>query len=433
MKISIVGTGYVGLVTGTCFAELGHEVLCIDNNEEKINTLKDGGIPIYEPGLKELVTKNTKEKRLSFSTSIKQAVNENEMIFVAVNTPPLDDGSADLCYVEAVSKEIAENLTDYRIIVSKSTVPVETGKWIKKTIQKYAPKDVEYDVASNPEFLREGRAVEDFLNPDRVVIGGESKKAEQKMRELYKPLEDKTEILVTNIESAELIKHASNSFLALKISYINAVANVCEKTNADIKEVAGGMGLDKRIGKHFLNAGVGFGGSCFPKDLSAFIKISEELGYDFSLLKEVKKINALQKDLILGKIKELVWNLRGKIVGVLGLAFKPDTDDMRNAPSIDIIKNLIEQGAQVKAYDPQAVHNAKKVLPEQVKYTENLYDAARDSDVLVILTGWREFKDMDLQRIKSELLDPPCIVDGRNIFEPKEMKKKGFNYLGVGR
>ncbi len=433
MKTAIVGTGYVGLVSGTCFAELGHEVICVDNNEEKIKVLREGGIPIYEPELKELVEKNVKAGKLSFSTDIKEALKKSDVIFVAVNTPPLPDGSADLCYVEDVSKEIAQNLPGYRVIVSKSTVPVETGKWIKKTIDRYAPDGAEYDVASNPEFLREGKAVYDFLNPDRVVIGVESDRAKEKMLELYKPLKDKTEILVTNIESAELIKHASNSFLAMKISYINAIAKICERTEADVEEVARGMGLDERIGKHFLQAGAGFGGSCFPKDLSAFIDIAGKLGYDFSLLKEVEKINAAQKKGMVEKCKSMLWNLNGKKIAVLGLAFKPDTDDMRNAPSIDIINDLLQEGALLRACDPQASENAKKILPDSVTYCADAYEAAQGCDLLLIITDWEEYQQMDLGRIKKALNDPPSIVDGRNVFEPGEMKKRGFNYTGVGR
>lgn len=440
MKVAIVGTGYVGLVTGACLSEIGHEVLCIDNNEEKIKTLIEGGIPIYEPGLEALVKKNVDAGKLTFSTDIKKGVAEYEIIFVAVSTPPLPDGSSDLCYVEAVSKEIAENMKEYRVIVSKSTVPVETGKWIKKTVEKHAPKDVEYDIASNPEFLKEGKAIDDFLNPDRIVIGVESDRAKEAMLKLYDPLKDKTTILVTTIESAELIKHASNSFLALKISYINAVANICEKTKADIKEVALGMGLDKRIGRDFLEAGVGFGGSCFPKDLSAFISISKKLGYDFKLLEEVEKINTYQANLILEKVKNAVWNLKGKIIGVLGLAFKPDTDDMRNAPSIGILKQLCEGGAKIHAYDPvvknhPALHDLTVDYPEGsgLTYKEDIYETAKGCDALLILTDWQEFKEMDLKRIKKELVDPPTIIDGRNIFEPDQMKKEGINYTGVGR
>ncbi|MBN2406535.1 MAG: UDP-glucose/GDP-mannose dehydrogenase family protein [Elusimicrobia bacterium] len=435
MKVAIVGTGYVGLVTGACLAEIGHEVLCIDNNEEKIKILKSGKMPIYEPGLDELVEKNVKAKRLKFSTDIKEGVKAAELLFVAVSTPPLPDGSADLCYVEAVSKEIAENMTDYRIVVSKSTVPVETGMWIKRTIEKYAPKGVEYDVASNPEFLREGKAISDFLNPDRIVIGVESDRARKKMLELYSPLKDRTHILVTNIESAELIKHASNSFLALKISYINAVANVCEKTKADIKEVALGMGFDKRIGKDFLEAGAGFGGSCFPKDLSAFIKIAERLGYDFKLLKEVQDINRKQADLIVQKVKDNFMTLNGKTIAVLGLAFKPDTDDMRNAPSIDIIKKLIQEGARIRAYDPVATENAKHAIGQEgsVLYHSDMYSAVKGAEAILILTDWGEFKEMDFDRLKKELGAKLTIIDGRNMFEPAQMKELGINYIGIGR
>ncbi|MDA3793084.1 MAG: UDP-glucose/GDP-mannose dehydrogenase family protein [Elusimicrobia bacterium] len=433
MKVAIVGTGYVGLVSGTCLAEMGHNIMCIDNNEEKIKTLENGDIPIYEPGLKELVEKNRKEGRLSFSTSVKEGVKKCDVIFVAVHTPPLPDGSANLCYVEEVSREIAENMDDYRIIVSKSTVPVETGKWIKRTVDKYAKEGAEYDVASNPEFLREGKAIDDFLNPDRVVIGVESDRARQMMSELYAPLKDKTEILITNIESSELIKHASNSFLAMKISYINAVSNICEKTDADIEEVARGMGLDKRIGNKFLQAGVGFGGSCFPKDLSAFIKIAEKLGYDFSVLKEVQKINKNQRGLVIEKIRKSLWNLNNKNIGVLGLAFKADTDDMRNAPSIDIINQLVKEGASVKAYDPEAAENAKKILPGAITYCEDVYETVKDSDLLLILTDWKQIVEMDMKKVKELLAEPATIVDGRNVFEPEEMEKLGIKYTSIGR
>jgi len=432
MKVAVIGAGYVGLVSGACFSEIGHEVICIDNNSEKIEKLKSGGIPIYEPGLEDLVKRNVAAGRLSFSTSVKEGVEKCEVIFVAVNTPPLPDGSADLCYVEAVSREIAENLTGYRVIVSKSTVPVETGIWIKRTIGRYSPDGAEYDVASNPEFLREGKAIGDFLNPDRVVIGVESERARDKMLELYEPVSSKTEILVTSIESSELIKHASNSFLALKISYINAVATICEKTGADIREVARGMGLDSRIGNQFLQAGAGFGGSCFPKDLSAFIKIAEKLGYDFRLLKEVQDINDYQRGVVLEKVRNALWNLRGKTVAVLGLAFKPDTDDMRNAPSIDIIRSMVEEGARVRACDPEAEENAKKLLPGEVKYFKGAYATAEGADLLLILTDWEEYRSMDLKRIKGLLAQPSIIVDGRNIFDPEDMKRLGITYYGIG-
>ncbi len=432
MKVAVVGAGYVGLVSGTCFADMGHEVICIDNDRDKIRTLESGGVPIYEPGLGELIDENVKAGRLKFSDSVKEGVSSSEIIFVAVNTPPLPDGSADLCYVEAVSREIAENLDSYRLIVSKSTVPVETGTWIKRTVEKYSPEGAEYDIASNPEFLREGVAVKDFLHPDRVVIGVESRKAADKMKELYAPISERTEILITSIESSELIKHASNSFLALKISYINAVAGICERTGADIREVARGMGLDKRIGGSFLNAGAGFGGSCFPKDLSAFIKISEKLGYNFSLLKEVQRINEYQRGLMVEKARNSLWNLRGKTIGVLGLAFKPDTDDMRNAPSIDIIRKMIEEGAVVKACDPKAVPNARKILPGDIKYCDGPYDTAEGADLLMIITDWDEYKNMDLEIIRDKLASPPTIIDGRNIFEPEAMKELGINYTGVG-
>ncbi|MGB3114179.1 MAG: UDP-glucose/GDP-mannose dehydrogenase family protein [Candidatus Omnitrophota bacterium] len=339
MKLTIIGTGYVGLVTGTCFAELGNDVICADNDEKKIELLSGGGMPIYEPGLEELVRKNCKQNRLRFSTDIEEAVNASEVIFICVGTPPRDDGSADLTGIERVSRAIAGCINSYKLVVEKSTVPVETGGWVERTINMFKKEGMEFDIASNPEFLREGSAVEDFMNPDRVVIGVESKKAEEILRELYKPLD--TRILVTNIKGAEIIKHASNSFLATKISFINALSNICDKVGADIDEVAEGIGLDPRINTHFLKAGIGFGGSCFPKDLKAFIHISEKLGYRFDLLKEVESINDAQKEVAVKKISDMLWNLPDKVIGVWGLSFKPNTDDIRSAPSIDIIKRLL--------------------------------------------------------------------------------------------
>jgi len=329
-NVCVIGTGYVGLVTGACLSELGHKVICVDNDISKIALLKKNKIPIYEPGLEEIVKKNTKNKRLSFTAKIKEGVEKSEIIFIAVGTPPRDDGSADLSYVEIVAREIAENMNTYKLIVDKSTVPVETGERGEMTIKRNIKKNIDFDVASNPEFLREGSAVYDTFNPDRIVVGVKTKKAETLLKELYSPI--KAPVLVTDIKSAEIIKHASNSFLAMKISYINAVANICEKTGADIVKVAEGIGMDSRIGKSFLNAGIGFGGFCFPKDLEAFYWISKKVGFDFKLLKEVKEINEYQRALLLKKIEEAVWNLKGKTIGILGLAFKPETDDMRFAP-----------------------------------------------------------------------------------------------------
>ena len=430
MKICIIGSGYVGLVTGACFADLGNDVICVDNDKNKIKALKAGVIPIYEPGLEELVKRNRKEGRLFFGTSIKEGVKKSEVIFIAVGTPSKDNGDADLTFVEHVSREIAMAMTSYRLIVEKSTVPVNTGEWVEHTIRVFNRRNVKFDVASNPEFLKEGSAIEDFMHPDRIVLGVKSKKAAEILAELYKPL--KAPIVVTDIKSAEIIKHASNSFLAAKISFINAISDICDKVGADIVEVARGVGLDKRIGREFLNAGIGFGGSCFPKDLAAFIHIAEKIGYDFGLLKEVQKINDYQKRLLVRKIESLVWNLPKKTIGVLGLSFKPDTDDIRQAPALDIISMLIKEGAGIRAYDPAAMKKAKDVLGKQVKFCKDAYEAARHSDCLLVATEWNEFKELDFKKIKK-LMRQPIIVDGRNIYDPSEMKKLGFTYVGIGR
>jgi len=428
-KVSIIGSGHVGLVTGACLAELGNRVICVDNNVEKIATLKRGEMPIYEPGLEELVKRNVRAGRLSFTTSIKEEVNNSEIIFIAVNTPPKPDGEADLCYVEAVSREVAQTMKGYKIIVEKSTVPIETGKWISRTVKLNNKKNISFDIVSNPEFLREGSAVYDFMHPDRIVLGVGSKKAERIMRELYQPLD--APIIVTDIESAEIIKHASNSFLAMKISYINSIANICEKVGADIKKVAEGIGYDGRIGRDFLDAGVGFGGACLPKDLQAFVGITQKLGYDFELLKVVEKINHGQRELLVNKVRDAIWNIKDKTIGILGLAFKPNTDDMRNAPSIEIIQMLQREEAKIKAYDPVAIPVARGILKE-VTYCKNPYDTANGCDALVIVTEWEEFKRLDLKKIKG-LMRAPILIDGRNIFEPEKMKRLGFIYKSIGR
>lgn len=427
MKVGVVGCGYVGLTTGVCLAELGHRVVCVDNNNQKINLLKEGKIPIYEPGLEKLIKKN--KKRIKFSTEIKDAVLENNVVFIAVGTPSNEDGSPDLSYVENVAKEIALWLNDYKVIVEKSTVPVETADWIKKTIERYKKNEVEFDVVSNPEFLREGSAIKDFLKPDRIVIGAESEKAKKIMLELYKKI--KAPKLVVDTKSAELIKHASNSFLAMKISFINAIANICELAGADVEKVALGMGLDKRIGNEFLKAGIGYGGSCFPKDIDAFIWIAEKLGYDFSLLKEVKKINQNQRELFIKKVENTLWIIKDKTIGILGLSFKPNTDDIREAPSIYVIKNLKQKGAKIKAYDPKAMNKMKELFPD-IEYCSSVYEVAEGSDCLLILTEWDEFKKMNLKKIKS-LMATPVIIDGRNIFNPQQVSKLGFVYKGIGR
>jgi len=429
VNISIVGTGYVGLTTGACFAELGNKVICVDNNKAKIENLKKGIIPFYEPRLEELVKKNTKRKRLFFSSSIKQGVEKSLVIFIAVGTPSRDNGEADLTAIENVARNIALNMKEYRLIVEKSTVPVETGLWVERTIAANIKARAKFDVASNPEFLREGSAIADFMHPDRIVVGVESKKARDILLDLYRPLN--APILVTDIKSAELIKHASNSFLATKISFINAVSQVCERTGADVVKVAEGMGLDKRIGRQFLNAGAGYGGSCFPKDVDAFINISDKLGYDFDLLKSVKKINQQQKELILKKIHDALWIIKNKTIGILGLSFKPNTDDMRCAPSLDIIAALKKEGAKIKAYDPCALKKAAALL-SGVKFAKDIYDLVKGCDCVVVITEWNEFKEADFLRIKK-LLKRPLIIDGRNIYEPEKLKKLGFEYISIGR
>lgn len=429
MNISIIGSGYVGLVTGACFAELGNKVICVDSDSRKIASVKKGIMPIYEPGLEELVINNVKRQRLKFTTSIKEAVKHSEVIFIAVGTPSLDNGEADLTGIENVAHNIARNMTSYRLIVEKSTVPVETGKWVKQTISNYIRRGVKFDVASNPEFLREGSAINDFMHPDRIVIGVESKAAKDTLVNLYKPL--KSTLVITNIKSAELIKHASNAFLATKISFINAVSRICDKVGADIAEVAEGMGLDKRIGPSFLNAGVGYGGSCFPKDLDAFIDISEKLGLKFDLLTSVKNINKEQKEYLLKKIRECLWIIKNKTIGILGLSFKPNTDDIRNAPSLEIIKTLQSEGANIKVYDPSSMEKAKAAL-NGVRFCKDSYDACKGSDCLLIITEWDEFKELDFARIKK-LLKRPLIIDGRNIHDPKNLESLGFTYIGIGR
>ena len=429
MNISIIGSGYVGLVTGACFAELGNKVICADNDIRKIALLKKGIIPIYEPGLEELIKINVQKKRLKFTSSIKEAVRGSDIIFIAVGTPPLENGEADLTGIENVARNIALNMDTYRLIVEKSTVPVETGNWVKHTIQTHVKKKVKFDVASNPEFLREGQAINDFMHPDRVVIGVESNKARDLLVSLYKPLN--APIVITDIKSAELIKHASNSFLAAKISFINAIAQLCDKVGADVTEVAQGMGMDKRIGPDFLSAGIGYGGSCFPKDLDAFIKIAEKLGYDFRMLKAVKEINEEQKSFFINKIKDSLWIIKDKTIGILGLSFKPYTDDLRNAPSLDIIKLLQAEGAKLKVYDPSSMKKGKEIL-RHVTFCRDPYEVSRGSDCLLVVTEWDEFKELDFLKIKK-LLKRPLIIDGRNIYEPAKLKKMGFQYIGVGR
>ncbi len=429
MKLTIIGTGYVGLVTGTCFAEVGHHVVCVDSDAAKVKMLQVGGIPIYEPGLEELVKKNVAAGRLSFTASTTEGVEKSDVIFIAVPTPPQLDGSVDMSFIERVAREIAGAMTDYKIIVDKSTVPVRTGDKVAETIKRYCKAKVEFDVVSNPEFLREGFAVEDLMNPDRVVVGVRSPRPVAAMKQVYEPFN--APIIITDINSAELIKHASNSFLALKISYINAVSVLCEATGANVQEVAMGMGLDERIGRRFLNAGIGFGGSCFPKDLSAFIKISEQSGYDFQLLKEVQNINADQMERFVRKITDTLWVLKGKTIGVLGLAFKQNTDDVRSSPAIDLCQRLLKEGATLRVHDPKGMDKARALLPD-VTYVDDMNAVAESCDALVVATEWDEFKQLDLERARQALTHP-IMFDGRNLFDAPEMEKLGWIYKSVGR
>jgi len=429
MKISIIGTGYVGLVTGTCFAEVGHHVTCVDCDPDKIKLLQQGGVPIYEPGLEELIHKNVGEGRLTFTTSTREGVENSDIIFIAVPTPPLADGSVDLSFMEGVARDIAGTMTSYKIVVDKSTVPVKTGDKVTETIRRYCKAKVEFDVVSNPEFLREGSAVEDFLRPDRVVIGVRSQRPVTAMKELYRPFN--APIIVTDINSAELIKHAANSFLALKISYINAISVICQASGANVQEVANGIGMDARIGRQFLDASLGFGGSCFPKDLSAFIKIAEQLGYDFALLKEVQRINAQQMDRFFRKIVETLWVLKEKKIGVLGLAFKQNTDDVRMSPAIELCQRLQKEGAILRVHDPKAMEKAKAVLPDAT-YVSDMNEVADGCDALVIATEWSQFKKLDLERARKAMTHP-ILFDGRNLFDPTEMEQLGFIYKSIGR
>ena len=433
MKITVVGTGYVGLVTGACFSEVGHEVLCIDNDERKVQMLHRLEMPIYEPGLEELVRKNVANKRLRFSTSIVEGTEFAEVIFIAVGTPPGYQGQANLSYVEQVGRQVASNMKAYRLLVEKSTVPVNTGEQLKRTMSKYLRQDVDFDVASNPEFLREGCAIEDAFNPDRIVIGVESDRAAALLKEVYDPIVKKSgcHFLVMNMASAELTKHASNSFLAMKISYINAVSRVCELAEADVEQVAHGMGLDPRVGARFLQAGVGFGGSCFPKDVDAFVHLSDRLGYNFELLKEVQRINKSQREHLLHRIQHELWVIQDKTIAILGLAFKPGTDDIREAPSLFFVSQLLEARAKLKVWDVIAEPKFREIHPE-LAYFKDPYECLKDADLLLILTEWPEVKNLDLKKVKS-LLKCPVIVDGRNVFEPAEMRAMGFIYHSIGR
>lgn len=427
MKLCVIGTGYVGLVTGVCMADLGNSVTCVDIDRKKINNLKKGILPIYETGLRELLKKN--KNRLNFTHSIKEGVSKASIIFIAVGTPPTETGEADLTYVKSVAKEIGKHMNSGKIIVDKSTVPVGVGDIVESIVEECSKGKYKFDVASCPEFLREGTAIHDFMNPDRVVVGAKRKEAAEKVAEIFKPLN--TKIIIADIRSAEMIKHASNTFLAMKISFINEIANICEKVGADVETVADGMGQDKRIGKMFLNAGAGYGGSCFPKDVAALRSMARNEGYEPLLLSAVMEVNRQQRKIIINKIKNMMGTLEGRQVGILGIAFKPNTDDIREAVAIDVMTALLEKGCRIKAYDPVAVENAKKVL-SGIKYVKNAYAAAENAECLVVLTEWNEFRELDLKKIKG-LMKKPAVVDGRNIYDPAAMKKLGFEYTGVGR
>lgn len=432
MNICVVGTGYVGLVTGTCLAEFGMNLICIDNDTQKIDILKRGRIPIYEPNLEALVHKNMREGRLRFSSNIEEGMKSSLVIFIAVGTPSKEDGSADLKFVEEVAREIARCMEGYKVIVMKSTVPVGTARWLKGFIQTHLERPIPFDIVSNPEFLREGSAVEDFLRPDRVIIGAESEQAVAIMKDIYSALYlIETPFVITNLETAEMIKYATNAFLATKVTFINEVANLCERVGADVHHVAKAMGLDGRIGRKFLHPGPGYGGSCFPKDTMALLKLAYEKGYQFRILSSVIEANEKQKERMVEKIREMVGDLQGKTIGVLGLSFKPNTSDIRESSAIAIIKRLLDMGARVKAFDPAAMKESEAILPE-VLYGKDPYEVAEGADALVLITEWNQFRRLDLQRIKTSLKQP-IFIDLRNVYDPQQMKRLGFHYCGVGR
>jgi UDPglucose 6-dehydrogenase len=451
ISIAVVGSGYVGLVAAACFAEIGHRVICVDNDEAKVKVLREGGIPIHEDYLPELLNRHRTNK-VEFTTDLRAATQQSQVIFIAVGTPQSKTGSADLSYVDAVASEIARSIDDYKVIVEKSTVPVYTNEWIRRVIERNGVPRELFDIASNPEFLREGTAVVDFLHADRIVIGAESERAGKLLSAIYEPLtsgayyqleqavpgscdeKNPPPFLLTSTKAAELIKHASNAFLAMKISFINVVSNVCEAVGADVEEVSKGMGMDSRIGPRFLRAGIGYGGSCFPKDVAAFRYVAEQLGIDFNLLREVETINEEQKKRFFQKVRSALWTFRGKRLGVLGLSFKGGTDDIRESPALDIVEQLVKEGAIVTAFDPAATDRAKEVIPAsaQVRYVDDAYKAAEDADALLILTDWQEFGELDLDRLHYTLRYP-IIIDGRNLYDPTTMVERGFTYMSVGR
>jgi UDPglucose 6-dehydrogenase len=451
VSICVIGSGYVGLVAAVCFAEMGHRVTCVDNDDAKVRTLRSGGVPIFEDRLPELLTKHLGQG-VEFTSDLAGAVERSEAIFIAVGTPQGDTGAADLSYVEAVVSEIARHVNSYKVLVEKSTVPVYTNEWISRVLHRHGVDPKTFDVVSNPEFLREGTAVIDFLHPDRIVVGANNERCADVLRRIYEPLTSGSyydqpdalpgscsathpaRLLVTSAQSAEIIKHASNAFLALKISFINAVANLAESVDADIEDIADGMGLDSRIGPKFLRAGLGYGGSCFPKDVAAFHWVAQQQGVDFQLLQEIRKINETQRDIFFNKVLAALWTLRGKRLAALGLAFKGDTDDIRDSPAIVVIKKLLEAGTTITAHDPAAMERAKAVLPpsEKMRYAADLYEAAKDADAVLILTDWKEFGKIDLVRL-NQAVRFPIVIDGRNLYKPQQMQDHGFTYVSVGR
>jgi UDPglucose 6-dehydrogenase len=449
MRIAVVGSGYVGLVAGACFADLGHDVVLVDNDQSKLAALRNGQVPIHEKFLPELLTRH-RGQRLTFSDDLKESVRLSSVIFVAVGTPPTESGEADLSYVESVAREISGGVDDYKVIVEKSTVPVYTSEWVRKIILRSGTDPELFDVASNPEFLREGTAVTDFLFPDRIVIGCDSERSAEVLREVYAPLTngsyyERTDaipqpdrasipppLIVTSTKSAELIKHASNAFLAMKISFINAVASVCESVGANVNQVVHGVGTDSRIGPRFLNPGIGYGGSCFPKDVMAFRAVARESGYDFRLLDEVMRINEDQRQRFLRKVRSALWTLRGKNLGVLGLAFKGGTDDIRESPALFLVQALLQEGCKITAYDPAAMERAQEVVSSNITFADSAYQAAHGADALLILTEWEEFANLDLNRLRQEL-KYPIVIDGRNLYDPEVMAAEGFSYYSVGR
>lgn len=449
MRLAVVGSGYVGLVAAACFAEIGHDVICVDNDERKLAALQRGETPIHELYLPELLQRH-RGNRLQFSDSLKEAVQASSVIFIAVGTPPLQSGDADLSYVESVAREIAVSMNGHKVVVEKSTVPVYTSEWIRRVMRLASRTDSDFDVVSNPEFLREGTAVTDFLYPDRIVVGADNERSREILASLYKPLIDGSyysernripeparvteypRLILTSAKSAELIKHASNAFLAMKISFINAVSNLCESVQADVEEVKSGIGSDARIGGSFLNAGIGYGGSCFPKDVAAFRSVALEAGCSFPLLDDVIKINAEQKHRFVRKVRESLWTLKGKHLGVLGLSFKGGTDDVRESPAIQIIKMLLSQQCSITAFDPAARPRAQEELKNSISYAHDAYEAARGADALLVLTDWEDFASINLDRIKSAMRNP-LIIDGRNVFSCDRMRKNGFDYISMGR